>query len=311
MSQELSYSTAPGALAAPLPGRLRRQPVSVGRIGLIVRAHPLGVVGLIIVVLMLLVALLAPILAPYDPFATDVRSRLQPPSAAHWFGTDQIGRDILSRVIYGARVSVLVGILSVLVATILGTAIGIVAAYYGRGVELLAMRGIDILLAYPTVLLAILIVAFFGTSLQNVVAAIAITRIPSFARVAHGLTLSIKEKEFVEAARALGTSDLRIGLRHILPNVLAPVVVQATLQVAVSIIIESTLGYLGLSVPAPTPTWGSIIQDGRGVLDRAPWVANSAGAMIFLLVIAINLLGDGLRDFLDPRAVSSRRGRTA
>jgi ABC-type dipeptide/oligopeptide/nickel transport system permease subunit len=259
-------------------------------VGPLIRDHPLGVLGLLVVLGFGLVALFAPLLAPYDPFATEVRSRLQPPSPTHWLGTDQIGRDILSRVLYGARVSVLVGILSVLAATVLGTVLGIGAGYYGRQVELLTMRGIDILLAYPTVLLAILIVAFFGTSLVNVVVAIAITRIPSFARVAHGLTLSIKEKEFVEAARALGTSDLGIGVRHILPNLLAPVIVQATLQVAVSIIIEATLGYLGLSVPPPTPTWGSIIQDGRGVLDRAPWIANSAGAMIFLLVIAINML---------------------
>ena len=294
-------------LAAPLPRAARRPTVGVGQLRRLVHDHPLGVVGLLIVLSFALIALFAPLLAPYDPFATEVRSRLRPPSPTHWLGTDQIGRDILSRVIYGARVSVLVGILSVLAAAVLGTAVGLMAGYYGRGVELLTMRGIDILLAYPTVLLAILIVAFFGTSLLNVVVAIAITRIPSFARVAHGLTLSIKEKEFVEAARALGTSDLGIGVRHILPNLLAPVIVQATLQVAVSIIIEATLGYLGLSVPPPTPTWGSIIQDGRGVLDRAPWIANSAGAMIFLLVIAINMLGDGLRDYLDPRAVSGRR----
>ena len=297
-------------LAAPFPRAAHRRALGLSGLGRLLREHPLGLVGLVVVLGMAAMALFAPLLAPYDPFATEVRSRLQPPSAAHWLGTDQIGRDILSRVIYGARVSVVVGILSVLVATVLGTALGIPAGYYGRRVELLTMRGMDILLAYPTVLLAILIVAFFGTSLANVVVAIAITRIPSFARVAHGLTLSIKEKEFVEAARALGTSDLGIGVRHILPNLLAPVIVQATLQVAVSILIEATLGYLGLSVPPPTPTWGSIIQDGRGVLDRAPWIANSAGAMIFLLVIAINLLGDGLRDFLDPRAVSGRRRRT-
>jgi ABC-type dipeptide/oligopeptide/nickel transport system permease subunit len=295
------------ALTARLPRAAGRHTVGLGQVRRLVHDYPLGVVGLLIVLSFALVALFAPLLAPYDPFATEVRSRLQPPSPAHWLGTDQIGRDILSRLIYGARVSVLVGILSVLAAAVVGTAVGLMAGYYGRGVELLTMRGIDILLAYPTVLLAILIVAFFGTSLLNVVIAIAITRIPSFARVAHGLTLSIKEKEFVEAARALGTSDLGIGVRHILPNLLAPVIVQATLQVAVSIIIEATLGYLGLSVPPPTPTWGSIIQDGRGVLDRAPWIANSAGAMIFLLVIAINMLGDGLRDYLDPRAVSGRR----
>ena len=278
------------ALAATLARPAQPRAWVLASVGPLIRDHPLGVLGLLVVLGFGLVALFAPLLAPYDPFATEVRSRLQPPSPTHWLGTDQIGRDILSRVLYGARVSVLVGILSVLAATVLGTVLGIGAGYYGRQVELLTMRGIDILLAYPTVLLAILIVAFFGTSLVNVVVAIAITRIPSFARVAHGLTLSIKEKEFVEAARALGTSDLGIGVRHILPNLLAPVIVQATLQVAVSIIIEATLGYLGLSVPPPTPTWGSIIQDGRGVLDRAPWIANSAGAMIFLLVIAINML---------------------
>jgi peptide/nickel transport system permease protein len=300
-------SVLAASLARPAQPR-RWAPASLGRL---VRAHPLGLAGLLIVLAITLGALFAPLLAPYDPFATEVRNRRQPPSATHWLGTDQIGRDVLSRAIYGARVSVLVGMLSVLAATGLGTALGISAGYLGRVAEMLTMRGIDSLLAYPTVLLAILIVAFFGSSLVNVVVAIAVTRIPSFARVAHGLTLSIKEKEFVEAARALGTSHLGIGVRHILPNLLAPIIVQATLQVAVSIIIEATLGYLGLSVPPPTPTWGSIIQDGRGILDRAPWIANSAGALIFLLVIAINMLGDGLRDVLDPRAISGRRRRTA
>jgi peptide/nickel transport system permease protein len=264
--------------------------------------RPLIAAAAVVVLAMIAVAIFAPLLAPYNPFTTDVRLRLAAPSAQHLLGTDQIGRDVLSRVIYGSRISIVVGLLAVGAALVVGTAVGVFAGYRGRWVELGTMRGIDILMSYPTILLAILIVAFFGTSLTNVIAAIAVTRVPSFARVAHGMTLSIKEKEFVDAARLLGASDFSIGVRHILPNMLAPLVVVATLEVAVAILIEASLGYLGLSVQAPTPTWGSIIQDGRGVLDRAAWVANSAGVMIFLLVMAINLLGDGLRDALDPRS---------
>lgn len=290
---------------------LRRQPWAVSRslnfMGRVARQHPLGMGGLAVVVIMILVAVLAPLIAPHDPYATDVPNRLSGPSATHLLGTDQIGRDVLSRVIYGARVSLLVGLLSVALSAIVGTAFGITAGYRGRYFEMLTMRGIDVLMAFPTILLAIVIVAFFGSSLLNVIIAIAITRIPAFTRVAHAMTLSIKERELVEAARSIGASELRIGFRHILPNTAAPVVVIASLEVSVAILIEASLGFLGLSVQAPTATWGSIIQDGRGVLDRAPWVANSAGAFIFLLVIAINLMGDGLRDFLDPRAESARR----
>jgi ABC-type dipeptide/oligopeptide/nickel transport system permease subunit len=305
MSQQAAYG--PGAIAIDRALSGARGAGSLGLLGRLIRYHPVGMAGLLVVVLITLLAIFAQVLAPYDPAFANILVKYQGPSAAHLLGTDQLGRDVFSRVIYGARVSIVVGLLAVLLAMVVGTAIGVTAAYYGRWVELFTMRGIDILMTYPTILLAILIVAFFGTALTNVIIAIAITRIPAFARVAHGMTLSVKEKEFVEAARVLGAVDLQIGNRHILPNILAPLVVVATLEVAVAILIEASLGYLGLSVQAPTPTWGSMIQDGRGVLDRAPWIANSAGVMIFVLVTAINLMGDGLRDFLDPKAVSARR----
>lgn len=284
---------------------------SLGIVGNMAREHPLGFAGFVVVLLMVIVAIFAPGIAPHSPYATDVPHRLSGPSAGHLLGTDQIGRDVLSRVIYGARISILVGLLSVSLGAVVGTTFGITAGYRGRYFEMLIMRGIDVLMAFPTILLAIVIVAFFGSSLLNVIVAIAITRIPTFTRITHAMTLSIKETELVEAARSIGANHLRVGFRHILPNALAPVVVIASLEVSVAILIEASLGFLGLSVQAPTATWGSIIQDGRGVLDRAPWIANSAGAFIFLLVIAINLMGDGLRDFLDPRAESARRSAGA
>jgi peptide/nickel transport system permease protein len=305
MSQNAALQS--GAVAAPHSATAGRPSGPIALLGRLIKYHPLGIVGFVFVLFVVALAILAPVVAPHDPYATNVRMRHAAPSATYLLGTDQIGRDVLSRVIWGSRISIVVGLLAVSLAMLVGTFIGVAAAYYGRWAELLTMRGIDILMTYPTILLAILIVAFFGTSLTNVIIAIAITRIPAFARVSHGMTLSVKEKEFVEAARVIGAVDLQIGRRHILPNILAPLVVIATLEVAVAILIEASLGYLGLSVQAPTPTWGSIIQDGRGVLDRAPWVANSAGLMIFLLVTAINITGDGLRDFLDPKAVSARR----
>lgn len=280
---------------------------TIGLARQLVTHHPLGVVGMGVIGFMILVAILAPVIAPHDPYVTDVAHRLEAPSLEHPFGTDHIGRDVLSRVIYGARISILVGLGAVALGAVVGTAFGVVAGYKGRYTETLVMRTIDILMAFPTILLAIVIVAFFGSSLVNVVIAVAVTRVPAFTRLAHAMTLSMKETELVEAARALGASDFRIGLRHILPNMLAPVVVLATLEVSVAILIEASLGFLGLSVQPPIPTWGSIIQDGRGVLDRAFWVANSAGACVFLLVIAVNVFGDALRDFFDPRSSGGRR----
>lgn len=300
-------STSISELSAKQTGRTSLLTLAGQFLGRIIRNHPLGFAGFLVVLTMVMMAAFAPVIAPHDPYTTNVRNRLSSPSREHVFGTDNVGRDVFSRMVFGARISLVVGLGAVALASLIGMTTGIVAGYFGGTTESLLMRLIDMLLAFPTILLAIMIVAFFGASLLNVIIAITITRIPAFARVAHSMTLSLKNTEMVEAARVLGASHLRITGLHMVPNLLAPVVVLATLEVSVAILIETSLGFLGLSIGAPTPTWGAIIQDGRGVLLRAPWIANTAGAMIFLLIIAINVMGDGLRDFLDPRAISARR----
>lgn len=275
------------------------------------KQYPAGMLGAVVVVCTIGMAVLAPVLATHDPIAISMAERMQPPSAAHLLGTDQLGRDVFSRIMWGARMSILVGVAAVLVAAAAGVVIGLVAGYAGRSVELLSMRTVDVLLAYPTILLAILIVAFFGSSLTNVIIAIAIAQLPSFARLAHASTLTVKEREFVDAARVIGVPSVLICLRHILPNISAPLIVLATLDLARAILLEASLGYLGLGIQPPDPTWGSIIKDGRGALIQAPWIANSAGLMIFVLIMGINLMGDSVRDFLDPRTATARRGNTA
>ena len=260
-----------------------------------------AVFGLVIISLMLLCALFAPLIATHDYAKQDLPSMLQPPSKAHLFGTDEFGRDIFSRVVYGSRVSIKVGFLAVGISLLTGLFFGCIAGYYGRLLDSVICALIDIALAFPMTLLAIAIIAVLGPGLFNVCLAIALSSWGSFARISRGQFLSLKNQEFVEAARILGYSDARIIFRHILPNSLAPLVVLTTLEVPKAIIVEATLSFLGLGIQPPLPSWGSIMSSGRSFLFHAPWITIFPGIMIILIVMGFNLLGDALRDSLDPR----------
>lgn len=259
-----------------------------------------AVVGLMLAAVVLLGALLAPWLAPEDPLAMSAR-RFAAPSASAWLGTDQFGRDILSRLLYGARVSMAVSFAAVGMATLIGGTIGLCAGYFGGRIDLVLMRGVDVLMAFPTLLLALAVVATFGGSTRNLILAVTLAYIPIFSRVVRGSTLSVKQNDFVEASRALGARDGRIMLRAILPNVLAPIIVQATFNLSTAIMIEAALSFLGLGVQPPAPSWGSMLSEARNFMELDPWLALAPGGAITLAVLGFNLFGDGLRDILDPR----------
>ena len=265
--------------------------------------HRSAMLGGAIVLAFVLVALLAPVLAPYDPVSdADLAERLQPPSAAHWFGTDHQGRDIFSRVLLGARVSLRVGVLSMLMAAAAGTLWGALAGYYGGWFDLVSGRLVDLMLAFPSILLAIAFAAFLGPSLENAMYAVALVSMPQYMRLVRGQVLSLREQDYVAAARALGFSDARIILRHILPNALAPLIVQATLGVGTAVLDAAALSFLGLGAQRPYPEWGLMLNDARTVFQVAPWNMTFPGLAIMLAVLGFNLLGDGLRDVLDPRS---------
>jgi peptide/nickel transport system permease protein len=268
--------------------------------------HPGGVAGGIITFCFCAIALLAPWLSPYDPLAQNLDRRLQGPSLGHLLGTDDFGRDLLSRVIYGARISLTVGFVSISIAVSAGLLLGLTAGFYnmgrwGRLLDHAIMRTSDILLAFPAVLLAIAIVTAFGPGLRNAMLAIAIIYIPRFIRIVRASVLVEKEYTYIEAGRALGLSQRRLLWRHLLPNVMSPVIVQATLGLAEAIIEAAALSFLGLGATPPTPEWGAMLSEGRSYLRLAPWVTIFPGLAIFLIVVSFNLLGDGLRDALDPR----------
>ncbi|MCA9858102.1 MAG: ABC transporter permease [Thermomicrobiales bacterium] len=257
--------------------------------------------GLVICALVMLCAIFAPLLAPYDPAKTDILNALQSPSRSHWLGTDDLGRDILSRVIYGARVSLLVGIVAVGAALAIGTAIGISAGYFGGRVDNVAMRLMDSILAFPALVLAIAVATVVGAGISAPMFAIAVVYIPTFARVARGQVLVTKEQEFVLAAHTVGTKHTRIMVRHILPNIAAPLIVQTSLSVAFAILAEASLSFLGLGVSPPAASWGRMVSEGRQYLQDAPWLVFGPGAAIFMTVMGLNFVGDALRDALDPR----------
>ncbi len=259
-----------------------------------------AVLGLTLAAAVLLGALLAPWLAPEDPLAMSPR-RFGAPSASAWLGTDQFGRDLLSRLLYGARVSMAVSFAAVGMATLIGGTIGLCAGYFGGRVDLVLMRGVDVLMAFPTLLLALAVVATFGGSTRNLILAVTLAYIPIFSRVVRGSALSVKQNDFVEASRALGARDGRIMLRAVLPNVLAPIIVQATFNLSTAIMIEAALSFLGLGVQPPAPSWGSMLSEARNFMELDPWLALAPGGAITLAVLGFNLFGDGLRDILDPR----------
>ena len=259
--------------------------------------------GLGVIIGMVMLAIAAPIIARHDPLAIDLRARLLPPSAEHWMGTDFQGRDVWARLVYGARISLSVGLVSQSVALLLGVTLGLLAGYYGRWVDEIVMRLADVTLAFPTLLLLIAMVAAFDPSLTVVFVTIGVVGWAGMARLVRGQVLVVRQLEFVQAIRSLGGSDMRVMWRHVLPNVVAPVVISATLGIAGAIMAEAALSFLGLGVPPPTPSWGSMIADGRDLnqLRTAPWTSLFPGIAIGAAVLGFNLLGDALRDVLDPR----------
>jgi peptide/nickel transport system permease protein len=260
-----------------------------------------AVVGLIVIASFILLAVFAPLVAPYDPVATSWTLVRKPPSMLHWFGTDDLGRDILSRVIYGARASLMAGAISVSIALGIGVPIGLLAGYRGGFIDALISRITDAMLACPFLILAIALAAFLGPSLGNAMIAIGISTTPIFVRLTRGQTLNVKVEDYVEAARAVGTPPWRIALMHIVPNIMPALLVQATLSIAAAIIAEAALSFLGLGQQPPLPSWGSMLNAAQRFLTNAPWMAIWPGLGIFLVVLSFNLVGDGLRDALDPR----------
>jgi len=260
-----------------------------------------AMVGLAMVVFFVVMAVFAPWLSPHDPVATSWSAIRKPPSDLYWLGTDELGRDVLSRVIWGARASLLAGVVSVCISLAIGVPIGMAAGYLGKWVDALISRITDAMLACPFLILAIAFAAFLGPSLTNAMIAIGISATPIFIRLTRAQVLSVKVEDYVEAARAVGNSHLRIAFRHILPNIVAPLLVQATLAIAAAVIAEASLSFLGLGQQPPAPSWGSMLNTAKNYVDHAPWMAIWPGISIFLLVLSFNLLGDGLRDALDPR----------
>ena len=260
------------------------------------------VIGLVLAVTMVLIAIAAPWIAPYDPNEQNVLMKLEPPSAEHWFGTDAFGRDVLSRVIFGARISLFVGAFATIAGVVIGTVIGVVSGYLGGIIDRLITALTDVLLSFPQLIMGLMLVAVLGASLSNLIIAIAITAVPAFIRVARASTLAMKERDFVDACRALGFGDLRIMFLHVLPNIMDEVVVMGSLWFAAAIRTESTLAFIGLGVPPPTATWGGIIRDGFDNLLDAVWLSVFPSLAILVIMIALNLIGDGLRDATDPRA---------
>ena len=305
MSRDAAASSrlATTAVGSSLQAGTRRQRVT-GIRGFARRLSKtrLAPVALAVIVVLVLAALLAPVIAPYPPDKPDFGAALEGPSGAHWFGADNLGRDIFTRVVYGSRVSLQVGMIAVSISLVIGTTLGLIAGYSGVGlVDTVIMRCMDALLAFPTLVLALAITAALGPSLTNVMIAVGIVGVPAYARLVRGQVLSVAKREYVEAARVVGVPDLRIIWRHVLPNVTAPLIVQASLGVAFAILSEASLSFLGLGVQPPTPSWGGMLSFGKDWLDRAPWMAIAPGSAIFITVLAFNFLGDGIRDALDPR----------
>ena len=260
-----------------------------------------AVFGLFVIVLFLLIAILAPLIAPYDPTQQSWTSIRKPPSLQHWFGTDESGRDLFSRVIFGARASLLAGVVSISIALGLGVPIGLLAGYGGKWIDAVIGRITDAMLAIPFLILAIALAAFLGPSLENAMIAIGLTAAPIFVRLTRGQVMAVKVEDYVEAARAVGNPPVRVAVKHILPNIMPALIVQATISIATAIIAEASLSFLGLGQQPPAPSWGSMLNTAQRFLTNAPWMAIWPGLAIFLAVLSFNVLGDGLRDALDPR----------
>ncbi len=267
----------------------------------LLKKSPLAMVGTVLVILFLFVALFAPMLAPYDPIKQDLNNILQPPSKEHLFGTDTLGRDILSRIIYGARISLIVGVLVVTISSIIGIVAGLISGFFGGYIDLIIMRITDLFLSFPALILAMAIAGALGPSLTNTMIAISLVWWPPYARLIRGQVLTVKHKEFVEAATALGQSNLRIMFTHVLPNSLTPAIIQATMDLGAVILTAAGLSFIGFGAQPPTPEWGSMISLGRNYFLKQWWLATFPGLAILITVVGFNLLGDGIRDLLDPR----------
>jgi peptide/nickel transport system permease protein len=291
-----SIAFAPGAFA-PTD---RVGPSRLTRLKRVAAKNPLGVVGALLIGLLLLAALMADVIAPYDPVA-QLGRRLTAPNDVYRLGTDEFGRDVLSRIIHGSRISLYVGVVSVGIALGIGGTLGLIAGYFGGWIDNLIMRIMDVMFSIPSLVLAIAITGILGPSLRNAMIAIGIVYTPTFARVARGPVLSVVQHEYIQAARTIGAMDWRIILRHVLPNVTAPLIVQTTLSLSTAILAEAVLSFLGLGTQPPEPSWGTMLGTGRKFMETAPWVAVFPGVAIMLAVLGFNLLGDGLRDALDPR----------
>jgi len=289
----MSVTTA-GVAPVQSPARLAVQ----GFVG-----RPAAVAGLVVIVLFVAVAIFAPLIAPYDPIATSWLAIRQPPSWAHWMGTDELGRDVLSRVIFGARASLLAGVVSVLIAGGIGVPAGLLAGFAGGAIDAVLSRLVDAMLACPFLILAISLAAFLGPDLTNAMIAIGVSTAPRFMRVARAATMDAASHDYVEAAWAIGNPAWRVALRHVAPNTVPPVLVQATLSLAQAIIAEASLSFLGLGQQPPLPSWGSMLNAAQQFLSQAPWLAIFPGLAIFVCVLSFNLVGDGLRDALDPRGL--------
>ncbi len=288
--------TVSPTMAAPRPqaGPWRRAWRKLAR-------NRIAMLGLATVVFFVLLAVFAPWIAPNDPLATSWGAIRKAPSSAYWFGTDELGRDVLSRVIWGTRASLMAGVVSVTISLVLGVLIGMVAGFFGGLVDNIISRITDAFLACPFLILAIALAAFLGPSLTNAMIAIGVSAAPIFVRLTRAQVINVKVEDYIEAARAVGCSPLRIAVSHILPNITAPVIVQSTLAIAAAVIAEASLSFLGLGQQPPSPSWGSMLNTAKNFMDNAPWMAIWPGLAIFVLVLAFNLLGDGLRDALDPR----------
>lgn len=291
----IATETAPRTTLAARPTR-----TMAARLTQLARRNSIGVLGLVILLVVILLAIFAGQIAPFQP-AAQVTKRLTHPNGTYLFGTDEFGRDVLSRIIFGTRISLYVGVVSVAIALLIGASLGLIAGYYGGWADTVIMRVADVLFAFPSVVLAIAITGILGPSLTHAMMAIGIVYAPTFARVTRGPVLSVKEQEFVQAARAVGASNGRIIARHILPNIVAPLIVQTTLALSTAILAEATLSFLGLGTQPPTPSWGTMLGTGRKFVELAPWVAIFPGVAIMVTVLGFNLLGDALRDALDPR----------
>ncbi len=265
------------------------------------KRNRLALLGLVIVAFFIAVALFAPLLAPHDPLAQSIARAGETPSAQHLLGRDELGRDVLSRLIYGARISLTVGLITVVIGAGIGVPLGAISGYFGGRTDLVIQRLIDIMLAFPAMLLAIVLVSTLGVNLENAMIAIGVVSIPVYARLVRGTTLVLRDIEYVQAARAIGLSNAGIIVRHIIPNLLSPLIVQSTLQIATAILWAAGLSFLGLGAQAPTPEWGAMLSSGRTFIRNAPHIVTFPGLTIMITVLGLNLLGDGLRDALDPR----------